>query len=218
MVELVRRTRQGGYQVQFFADFLPPVKALLQAGSINLPNFGRWKLAPTSTTVGSMALVVGGVPLNIQDQAFREELILCNATRFRASGEGPFGDFGDAILSVTRLPRRVKAAEGGPQWVPSSSMRVSVPRPLGEAILAQWAPWCWGSDRFQFGCTPPRSALAFGVVGRAMLLSIAGAVPLAGTVGSPTPSGSAHIGELGRPLLAGMLVALNMQCRMELRG
>ena len=136
MVELVRRTRQGGYQVQFFADFLPPVKALLQAGSINLPNFGRWKLAPTSTTVGSMALVVGGVPLNVQDQAFREELILCNATRFRASGAGPFGDFGDAILSVTRLPRRVKAAEGGPQWVPSSSMRVSVPRPLGEAILA----------------------------------------------------------------------------------
>ena len=51
-----------------------------------------------------------------------------------------------------------------------------------------------------------------------MLLSIAGAVPLAGTVGSPTPSGSAHIGELGRPPLGGMLVALNPQCRMALRG
>ena len=77
---------------------------------------------------------------------------------------------------------------------------------------------CWGLGRFRSGSTPPRSALAFGAIGRAMLLSIAGAVPLAGTVGSPTPSGNAHIGALGRPLLGGMLVALSMQCRMELRG
>ena len=76
------------------------------------------------------------MPLNVDDQAFRDELVLCNATRFKVSGAGPSGDFGDAILSVTRLPRRVKAAEGAPKWVPSSSMRVSVPRPLGEAILA----------------------------------------------------------------------------------
>ena len=136
LVELVRRTRQGGYQVQLFADSFSAIKASLQAQSINLPNFGRWKLAPTSNSVGSIALVVGGVPLNVDDQAFRDELVLCNATRFKISGAGPSGDFGDAILSVTRLPRRVKAAEGAPKWVPSSSMRVSVPRLLGEAILA----------------------------------------------------------------------------------
>ena len=70
MVELVRRTRQGGYQVQLFLDFFPVIKASLQARSVNLPNFGRWKLAPTLTPVGLIALVVGGLLLNVQDQAF----------------------------------------------------------------------------------------------------------------------------------------------------
>ena len=80
------------------------------------------------------------------------------------------------------------------------------------------APWCWGSGRFPFGCTPPRSALAFGVGGRAMSPSTAEAVLPAGTVGSPTLSGSARIGEIGGALLAGMLVALRVQGPKELRG
>ena len=58
MVELVRRTRQGGHQVQFFPDFFLEVKAPLKARSINLPNFGRWKLASTLAAVGSVSLVV----------------------------------------------------------------------------------------------------------------------------------------------------------------
>ena len=65
MVELVRCTRQGGYQVQLFAYFFLAIKALLQSLSINLPNFRRWKLAPTTTPGGSIALVMGGVPLNV---------------------------------------------------------------------------------------------------------------------------------------------------------
>ena len=56
------------------------------------------------------------------------------------------------------------------------------------------------SGLFWSGCTHPRSALAFGVGGRAMLLSIARALLPAGTVGSPTLFGSAQIGEMGGPL------------------
>ena len=80
------------------------------------------------------------------------------------------------------------------------------------------ALWCSGFGLCQSGYTPPLSALAFGVGGRAMSLNIAGAVVPAGIVGSPTLSGSAQIGALGGGLLAGMLVALRVQRRMELRG
>ena len=51
-----------------------------------------------------------------------------------------------------------------------------------------------------------------------MSLNIAGAVLPAGIVASPTLSGSAQIGVLGGALLVGMLVALRVQGRRELRG
>ena len=133
MVELVRRTRQGGYQIQFFPHAFGEVRALLQNRGLSLPDFGRWKLLPPSPTTGSLSFVVGGVPLSCTDQAFKEELALCNAARFTAAVDGPFEA---SLLSVTRLPRRSRSAAGPSQWVPSSSMRVSVPHTLGAAILA----------------------------------------------------------------------------------
>lgn len=136
------------------------------------------------------------MPLTIEVHAFREELVLCNATRFKDSLEGQSGDFGASILSVTRLPRCVKPTKGPPQWVPSSSMRVSVPRPLGEAILAHGS-LVLGFRSVTVKLYNPPSALGFGVGGRDMLPSIAGALLPAGIVGNPTFFGSARIGAIG---------------------
>ena len=73
------------------------------------------------------------MPLRCTEQAFKEELALCNADCFTAAVDGPFEA---SLLSVTRLPRCSRSAAGPSQWVPSSSMRVSVPHTLGAAILA----------------------------------------------------------------------------------
>ena len=51
-----------GLPSSVFCGFSLNVKALLQARSINLPNFGRWKLALTLATVVVVSLVVGGCP------------------------------------------------------------------------------------------------------------------------------------------------------------
>ena len=133
MIELVRRTRHGGYQIQVFQPFFAEVQTLLQARRLTISDFGDWRLAPPSATAGSVSIVVGGVPLNCEEQAFKEEIALCNAARFQDAVDGRFED---SLLSVTRLPRRAHSATGPSRWVPSSSMRISVPRKLGTAILA----------------------------------------------------------------------------------
>ena len=65
---------------------------------------------------------------------------------------------------------------------------------------------------------PPLSAPAFGVGGRAVLLSIAGVLLPVGTVGSPTLFGSVRIGAIWGALLAGIMMPLRVGCRMVLRG
>ena len=80
------------------------------------------------------------------------------------------------------------------------------------------ALWCSGFGLCQSGYTPPLSALAFGVGGRAMLPSIAGALLPAGIVGNPTLFGSARIGAIWGGSLAGRLMSLRAGRKVVLRG
>lgn len=147
-VELVRRTRRGGYQVQFFAQCFPRVQSLLGSSSVMLPHFGTWTMTPRWTDPAggpSVSIVVQGVPVDVTKEEFLAELRLGIASRLSVSGDPTC----DGIRSASRLQRRITTSSGK-AWAPSRTIRVDVSQALGEALLTR------GTIVYQFRSLPVR--------------------------------------------------------------
>jgi hypothetical protein len=132
-VEIVGRTRQGGYRVQLYAaKFGPLVGRLGTSDTLTLPSFGRWTRKPTPATA-SISVVVRGVPLSTFEADAQADIASSNAGRLE--GFAAAADIATALQSVTRLKRRRAPGGEGPPWVPSTSLRLRVDCRLGEALL-----------------------------------------------------------------------------------
>ena len=101
---------KGATKSNFFQTFFLAIKASLQARSVNLPNFGRWKLAPTSTPVGSIALVVGGGALECLGSSFLRKTHSVQCNKVQGLRGGSFWGFwgGHSFSDPAPSPR-----EGG---------------------------------------------------------------------------------------------------------
>ena len=137
IVELIWRTRRGGYQVQIFGQYFSQIEACLRERTISLPHFGDWTMTQTregGPRGATLSLVVQGIPIEVTDEQFIRELHLGNEGRFsKFRGQA----FRTAIHSVTRLSRRIPSATGNGSWAPSRTMRLVVAKNVGEAILAR---------------------------------------------------------------------------------
>ena len=45
-VELIRRTRRGGYQIQIFEAYFSQIRAALRPLTVTLTDFGSWTMTP----------------------------------------------------------------------------------------------------------------------------------------------------------------------------
>ena len=137
MIELVRRTKKGEYEVQFFGKNASRLREALGTRKIALPSFGSWSVgvAVGGGVLGpSISVVVPRVPLSMSSDEFIDELKVGNDGRF----DGFHGaDFQASIRSAFRLSRRMTDPSGSRQWTPSQSMRIVVSKALGEAMLAR---------------------------------------------------------------------------------
>ena len=135
IVELVRRTRRGDYQVQFYPGVFVRASEGLKDCDISLESFGHWKLVSGRSRPSSadlISLVVSGIPLSMSKSEFETEFAACNGKRF---GEFDVASLQTALHSSSRLPRREVPSSGTSQWVPSTSIRCVLQRKLGEMIL-----------------------------------------------------------------------------------
>ncbi len=134
-VELVRRTRQGAFQVQFFADHFTRARGTLHEHDISLADLGVWKLCRSSSRSSDdlLSVVVSRIPVSMSSDAFVEEFALSNGSRFSGFDSSSLRT---SLRSVSRLPRRKVSGSGLSEWVPSSSLRCVLDRKLGETLLA----------------------------------------------------------------------------------
>ena len=147
VVELVRRTRRGGYQLQFFAGCFSRVQALLGSLTVMLSDFGSWTMTPTRAEHANgptVSIVVQGVPVDVTKEEFLTEFRLSIASRLSASGAPTTSD---EIRCASRLQRKITTASGK-AWAPSRTVRVDVSQALGEAILSR------GTIVYQFRSLP----------------------------------------------------------------
>ena len=136
LIELVRRTRQGAYQVQFFPGFFTPAQETLREHDISLDSFGHWRLSRQSSGApfhDTISVVISRIPLSMSTLDFEEEFAVCNGSRFSGFDSQSLRS---ALRSTTRLSRRTTDSSGSSSWIPSSSLRCNVDRKLGEALLA----------------------------------------------------------------------------------
>ena len=133
VVELVGRTRQGGYRVQLYATHSGLLTDRLgTSNAFTLPSFGRWTRKPTPTSA-TIPVVVRGVPLSTSEDEAATDIAAGNAGRLE--GFTAAADILAALKSATRLKRRRPHGSEGPPWVPSTSLRLRVDRRLGTAML-----------------------------------------------------------------------------------
>ncbi len=136
LIELVRRTRRGGYQVQFFSSYFIRAREALKDNDISLNTFGKWKVYQRPSQPSSrdmMSVVILRIPLSMSTSDFTEEFCSCNASRFSGFDSNSLRS---TLHSVLRLSQRKVSSSGASAWVPSSSIRCIVDRKLGEALLA----------------------------------------------------------------------------------
>ena len=115
-VELVGRTRQGGYRVQLYATHSGLLTDRLgTSDAFTLPSFGRWTRKPTPTS-GTIPVVVRGVPLSTSEDEAATDIAAGNAGRLE--GFAAAADILAALKSATRLkcrrPRGSEARPGSP--------------------------------------------------------------------------------------------------------
>ena len=142
-VELIRRTRRGGYQIQIFEAYFSRIRAALRPLTVTLPDFGSWTMTPTRENHAqglTVSIAIPRIPITMTMDEFLEEFRLNNAARYSESNSSILHD---GVRSATRLSRRVTSTSGK-NWVPSSTVRLDVSKALGEAILSR------GTIVFQF--------------------------------------------------------------------
>ena len=142
-VELIRRTRRGGYQIQIFEAYFSQIRAALSPLTVTLTDFGSWTMTPTRDDHlkgPTVSIAIPRIPITMTMDEFLEEFRLNNAARYPESSNSILRD---GVRSATRLSRRV-TSESGRSWVPSSTVRLDVSKALGEAILSR------GTIVFQF--------------------------------------------------------------------
>ena len=132
-VELIRRTRRGGLQVQFCSNIFAHALEILGERDIPLDRFGVWRVSRDSTRLSDlMSIVVSRVPMSMSPDDFTEELLLSNEARIPGFDSDLLRS---SVHSISRLSRRQVDMSGTSTWIPSLSLRCIVSRKLGEALL-----------------------------------------------------------------------------------
>ena len=124
LVELIRRTRRGGYQIQIFEAYFSQIRATLRPLTVTLTDFGSWTMTPMRDDQlkgPTVSIAIPRIPITVTMDEFLEEFRLNNAARYPESRNSILVISRDGVQSAARLLHRVTSGSGR-SWVSSSTM------------------------------------------------------------------------------------------------
>ena len=95
LVELIRQTRRGGYQIQIFEAYFSQIRVALRPLTVTLTDFGSWTMTPTRDDHlkgATVLIVIPRIPITMTMDELLEEFRLNNAACYPKSSNSILRD------------------------------------------------------------------------------------------------------------------------------